>query len=321
MENVGAVDDLQRVADIVIGDQHTDAAILEVGDKAADIVDRDRVDAGERLVEQDEIGLGRQRPGNFPAPPLATRERHRRGAPQMADREFRQQRVAHGLAGLRLRLGDLEDGPDVLFYGQTPKDRRFLRQITDAEAVAAIHRQLCDVLPVQLHRPGIGRDQAGNDVKTGSLAGAVRAEQADHLAALNRDADVAQYRAALEALAEPIADQAVIVGDQPRRRLAEPGRSGVGRRAASHAPAAHHGFLSPPEAGLRPEMPPEPRASSSRMKRPCTRCGAPPGAPAEGSMRVTFLLRSITPYCPLMTSLPRAITTLSTRVQMPLSAL
>src|SRR6266478_4499999 len=75
-------------------------------------------------------------------------------------------------------------------------------------------------------------------MKLGWVASA-RAEQADYLAALHRDADVAQHRTALKALAEPIADQAMIVGDQPRRRLAEPSRSGVGRCAASHAPAAH----------------------------------------------------------------------------------
>jgi len=44
-----------------------------VGDEGADIVNGDRVDAGKRLIEQDEIGLGRQRPGNFTAPPLAAR--------------------------------------------------------------------------------------------------------------------------------------------------------------------------------------------------------------------------------------------------------
>src|SRR4029077_11706140 len=158
---------------------------------------------------------------------------------------------------------------DILLNGQTAKNRGFLRQITDPEASAAIHRQFCYVLAVQLYRASIGRNQAGDDVKAGGLAGAVRTQQPDHLAALNRDADIAQHRAALEALAKPIADQATIVGDQPRCALPEPGGPGVARRAASHA-AAHHGFLSVAEEGLCPNAPPAPvpRASSSRMKRP-----------------------------------------------------
>ena len=72
--------------------------------------------------------------------------------------------------------------------------------------------------------PVSARDQAGDDVEAGRLAGAVGAEQTDDLAALHRHADVAHHRAALEALAEPVADEAAIVGDKPRS-LVEPVRA------------------------------------------------------------------------------------------------
>src|ERR1700736_1036926 len=49
MKDVGAIDDVERLAHIVVGDQHTDAAILEMGDEVANVAHRDRVDAGERL--------------------------------------------------------------------------------------------------------------------------------------------------------------------------------------------------------------------------------------------------------------------------------
>ncbi len=53
MDDRGAVDDVERLADIVIGDEHADAAIFQMRDEGADVADRDGVDAREGLVEQD----------------------------------------------------------------------------------------------------------------------------------------------------------------------------------------------------------------------------------------------------------------------------
>src|ERR1700741_3541370 len=47
VQDVGAVDDLERVAHIVVGDEHADAAALQMLDEVADLADRDRVDAGQ----------------------------------------------------------------------------------------------------------------------------------------------------------------------------------------------------------------------------------------------------------------------------------
>src|SRR3546814_7693999 len=58
----------------------------------------------------------------------------------------------------------------------------------------------------------LGRDQAGDDVEAGGLAGAVGAEQADRLAASDMHRDVAQHRPLLEALADVAGAQAVRSG-------------------------------------------------------------------------------------------------------------
>ena len=71
MENIGAVDHIQRIADIVIGDQDSDAAILEMLDQVADFSHRDRVDAGERFVKQDVRGVSRQAARDFDAAAFA----------------------------------------------------------------------------------------------------------------------------------------------------------------------------------------------------------------------------------------------------------
>src|SRR5690625_789663 len=51
MQDIGAVDDLERLAHIMVGDQHADAAVLQMADKGAELADRDRVDPGKGLVE------------------------------------------------------------------------------------------------------------------------------------------------------------------------------------------------------------------------------------------------------------------------------
>ena len=160
----------------------------------------------------------------------------------MADREFRQELVEHRLARIRFGLGHFEHGADVLLDGQAAEDRGFLRQIADAEPGAAVHRQIGDVLAVELDGAGVGGDQAGDDVEAGRLAGAVGPEQPHHLAALDRNADIAQHRPALEAFAQAVTDQTAIIGDQTRRS-AKPGRPCIARSVASDRRRAHQGFL------------------------------------------------------------------------------
>ena len=65
------------------------------------------------------------------------------------DVEFLEQRVELALALLAARLDDLEHGADVVLDVEAAEDRGFLRQIADAEAGAAIHRQAGDVVAVE----------------------------------------------------------------------------------------------------------------------------------------------------------------------------
>ena len=54
MDDIGAVDQPKRFADVMIGDENADAALLQVMHENLDVGDRNRVDAGERLVEKNE---------------------------------------------------------------------------------------------------------------------------------------------------------------------------------------------------------------------------------------------------------------------------
>ena len=115
MEDVGAVDDVQHVTHVVIGDQHPETPILQMSDELADLTDVDRIDAGERLVEQDEAGSGGQRAGNLDPPPLAPGQLERRRPPDVGERELREQLFQLSLAPLVRGLDDLEHGAKVGF--------------------------------------------------------------------------------------------------------------------------------------------------------------------------------------------------------------
>jgi hypothetical protein len=104
------VADAQRFAHVVVGDQHADAARLEEGDDALDLDHRDRVDAGKRLVQQDEARLRGQRAGDLDAAALAARQRQapasraggRRAGPPAARSGAARSRRAAAAAGGRV---------------------------------------------------------------------------------------------------------------------------------------------------------------------------------------------------------------------------
>src|SRR6185436_12625302 len=67
-EDVRAIADGERVADVVIGEEDAEAAFLQLADLALELVDVDGVDSGERLVEEHEAGRGEERAGDLGAP-------------------------------------------------------------------------------------------------------------------------------------------------------------------------------------------------------------------------------------------------------------
>ncbi len=56
VDDVCADADAESLADVVVGDQDADAAFRQLPHNALNIHHGDRVDAGKRLVEEDEFG-------------------------------------------------------------------------------------------------------------------------------------------------------------------------------------------------------------------------------------------------------------------------
>jgi hypothetical protein len=85
----------------VVRDDHADAAVPQVGDDLLDVVHRDRVHAGERLVQQHELRLRHQRARDLQPPPLAARQRVRLRLPQVLQAQLVEQRSSRAFRSAR----------------------------------------------------------------------------------------------------------------------------------------------------------------------------------------------------------------------------
>lgn len=65
VDDVRAVADAEGLLDVVVGDEAGDAALGEGADFLLDILDGDRVNAGEGFVEKDELGFGDEGAGDL----------------------------------------------------------------------------------------------------------------------------------------------------------------------------------------------------------------------------------------------------------------
>ena len=132
-EEVDAVDDVEGLADVVVGDQDAHAALAQVLDDLLYIGNGERVDARERLIEQDELRLKRKAARDLDATALAARELRAATVADVPDVELLEESVELVLL-LRLReLRRLKNCGDVLRNGELAEYGRLLREIADAQ--------------------------------------------------------------------------------------------------------------------------------------------------------------------------------------------
>ena len=74
MDDERPVDEVEGLSHIVIRNKHPDSPSGELSHQLANITDRNRVNSGERLVEQHELGGGGKGAGDFHAATLSARE-------------------------------------------------------------------------------------------------------------------------------------------------------------------------------------------------------------------------------------------------------
>ncbi len=140
----------------MVGDEHADAARLQILHQIADVVDRQRIDTREGLVQQHDRRLRRQRARDFAASPLAARQRHGRAGAQLLHAEFIEQAVEFRSADIAVGLGQLEHAIDVLLHRHAAENAGLLRQIAQPQDGAAVHRQFGDIEPIHQNATRIG---------------------------------------------------------------------------------------------------------------------------------------------------------------------
>ena len=205
----------------MIGDQHADAAVPQARDDRLNVVDRDRVDAGKRLVEQQEFRLGHECAGDLEPAPLAAGELIGFLRAQMLDGQLVQQSLQPALPFRFIDVQGLENRQHIFFDAQLAEYGRLLRQIADSRAGALIHRQQRDVAAVEQNRPLVGPNQSGDHVERRRLPCSVRPEQPDDLSLREIERHVVHDAAAFVRLdqmlrAEPAAaaDNFVLAADR-----------------------------------------------------------------------------------------------------------
>src|SRR5262249_61659092 len=109
-----------------------EAARAEPADDLLDVADGDRIDAGERLVQQEVLRRGHERAGDLEPPPLAAGERVGRMARQRREIQLGQE-LARALAALLAReIEGLEDRTEGLFDRELSKHPRVRPKEADA---------------------------------------------------------------------------------------------------------------------------------------------------------------------------------------------
>ena len=126
----------------------------------------------------------------------------------MVDVEFLQQAFQLLAAAIAIEfLAGLEDRHDVVGYRQFTEDRRLLRKIADTCPCTTVHGLVADVQVVDQYATLVRLDQPDDHIEAGGFAGTVRTEQADDLAAVDRQADVAYHLAAFIGLGQMLGFQ------------------------------------------------------------------------------------------------------------------
>ena len=112
MDEEGAVGDREGFTDGVVGDEDGEAVLFaEFADDALDVLDGDGVDAGERFVEHENLGIGAEGAGDGETALLAAGEGDGEGFRNLGDAEAVEQIVGAGfLVGAREAGAGFQDG-------------------------------------------------------------------------------------------------------------------------------------------------------------------------------------------------------------------
>src|SRR6516164_667549 len=182
----------------VLGEEDADRLLArEPARERHQLVALARRHAGGRLVHQQQPWPVRERDRKLDALDVAVREHARRARRLLGHADAREQRVGLGDELRSCRPPPREDAAhvreqrelDVLAHGERRERLCDLERATDALAPDHLGLQPDQLDAAEAHRAGVGRELAADHVEARRLARAVRADQREHLAGGEVEAD------------------------------------------------------------------------------------------------------------------------------------
>lgn len=167
------------------------------------------IEARGKLVHEQQAWRGRERPGEVERLLLGAVEIARRPVREPVEIERREQRAQIGgcAPGVAICLRYVH----VLLHGQLQERFRGLERAIDAAPRETVRLHAADRFSLEPHLAAIGRIKAGDNVDAGGLAGPVRSDQSQNLAAREMERHPVQRAKSAEALHE-------LLHPQERRR-------------------------------------------------------------------------------------------------------
>ena len=149
-------------------------------------MDRDRVDAGERFIEQNNAWLGNETACDLKPPFFTTRNVMRLRPADPRDVKLLEQLFAAAAALLAIHADEFHDCQQILLDCQLAKHALFLGKIPHAAVPRSLeHRPMRDLFVVEQHLARIGQHHPACHTKAGCLAGTVGPQQPDDLAGID----------------------------------------------------------------------------------------------------------------------------------------
>ena len=190
-DDISAFANGQRFPDVMVGNQHAEAAVAQVFNNTFDVDNGNGVNAGEGFIKQDEFRISGQRAGDFNAAAFTTGERLTETVAQVLNVKLFHElfRAIFTLFGAQV-VANLQYRHQVIVYAQAAKNRGFLREIADSATRARVQRQQANIFVIDDNVPCVARYDANDHIEGGRFTGAVWAEKAYNLARVHGQTDI-----------------------------------------------------------------------------------------------------------------------------------
>ena len=164
---------MQRFLDVVVRDEDANVPAAQFFYDALNVFHRDGIDPCKRLVEQDKLGVGCQRPCDFRSTTLTATQHVTIRLAHLFQAELPNEFFEPFLLlGFGKGL-QFQDGHDVVLHREFPEHRCLLREVANAHSPPLVHGQVGDFMAVDKHLAFIGLHQADYRIKAGGFAGTV----------------------------------------------------------------------------------------------------------------------------------------------------